>query len=234
MPSFLYIVLPRSQAFWYFFKEVSSTKSLGSLEPFFFKHWLIIHNFSVLVPEHFLKKLYSVAPSTICWRLIRNSLGERVKGKWGGKVKTQQLMGWLLHIWNFWFQRLLNFQKTNKKYCYDVQRRLGERCKSEFLQPHGRRWRVCHNLGAAFQLVVSESGMRHHLETISSLFSVTLITNTLPIFLALHKEMRSGSRLAYYCSLLVLLIQNTFSHLFVITMSVISGHSLAKVTQILF
>lgn len=120
------------------------------------------------------------------------------EGKWGGKVKkNQQLMEWLLHIWNFWFQRLLNFQKTNKKYCYDVQRSLGERYKSEFLQPHGRRWwRFCHNLGAAFQLVVSESGMHHHLESISSLFSVTLITNTLPIFLALYKEIRSGSRLA--------------------------------------
>lgn len=119
------------------------------------------------------------------------------EGKWGGKVKNQQRMEWLLHIWNFWFQRLLNFQKTNKKYCYDVQRSLGERYKSEFLQPHGRRWwRFCHNLGAAFQLVVSESGMHHHLESISSLFSVTLITNTLPIFLALYKETRSGSRLA--------------------------------------
>lgn len=119
------------------------------------------------------------------------------EGKWGGKVKNQQRMEWLLHIWNFWFQRLLNFQKTNKKYCYDVQRSLGERYKSEFLQPHGRRWwRFCHNLGAAFQLVVSESGMHHHLESISSLFSVTLITNTLPIFLALYKGTRSGSRLA--------------------------------------
>lgn len=149
--------------------------------------------------------------------LLEKSLGERVAVKepyrreMGRKGEKKSAAYGVITAHLKQFQRLLNFQKTNKKYCYDVQRSLGERYKSEFLQPHGRRWwRFCHNLGAAFQLVVSESGMHHHLESISSLFSVTLITNTLPIFLALYKEIRSGSRLAQYCSLLVLLIQIIF------------------------
>lgn len=119
------------------------------------------------------------------------------EGKWGGKVKKSAAYGVITAHLKFLVSKTIEFSKNKQKYCYDVQRSLGERYKSEFLQPHGRRWwRFCHNLGAAFQLVVSESGMHHHLESISSLFSVTLITNTLPIFLALYKETRSGSRLA--------------------------------------
>lgn len=122
---------------------------------------------------------------------------EPYRREMGRKGEKSAAYGVITAHLKFLDSKTIEFSKNKQKYCYDVQRSLGERYKSEFLQPHGRRWwRFCHNLGAAFQLVVSESGMHHHLESISSLFSVTLITNTLPIFLALYKETRSGSRLA--------------------------------------
>lgn len=121
---------------------------------------------------------------------------EPYRREMGRKGEKSAAYGLITAHLKFLVSKTIEFsKKQTKKYCYDVQRSLGERYKSEFLQPHGW-WRFCHNLGAAFQLVVSESGMHHNLESVSSLFSVTLITNTLPIFLALYKEIRSGSRLA--------------------------------------